>query len=229
LYVTMNDDTLQQLLKDADALHQAARRSAVSASVPATMIAAIYRRRTRKLRQRRRLGILAVLIIVGGLSAWTLSTSERSGAPRVAGTKASNTAKETGAVELPTTSNEPPQERRLRPEEIARLKLEIAALDAEANRARRLVDLHRAADARRERLAALEAAAAEPVLPPDMLAELGIDRAAAITVTAADAQANEFNEPEEAARSYRSVLTHFPSSRWANIAQERLAEIQHMN
>jgi outer membrane protein assembly factor BamD (BamD/ComL family) len=62
-----------------------------------------------------------------------------------------------------------------------------------------------------------------------MLAELGIDRAAAITVTAADAQANEFNEPEEAARSYRSVLTHFPNSRWANIAQERLAEIQHMN
>jgi hypothetical protein len=225
----MNDDTLQQLLKDADAMHQAARRSAVSASGPATMIGAIYRRRARQLRRRQTLGVLAVLIIVGGLSAWTLSTPERSGAPRVVGTKASNPAKELEGTEPRTHSNEPPQERRPRPEEIARLKLEIAALDAEANRARRLVDLHRAADARRERLAHIEEAPAQPALPPDILAELEIDRAAAITVTSADAQANRFNQPDEAIRSYRSVLTHFPSSRWASVARERLAQAQHMN
>jgi hypothetical protein len=119
--------------------------------------------------------------------------------------------------------------RRLRPEEIKHLQDEIAALVAEANRARRLVDLYRDAEARRKRLAALEAAPAEPLLPAEALAELAIDRAAAITVASADAQARQFNHPADAAESYRSVLIHFPSSRWAGIARQRLEAMELMN
>jgi hypothetical protein len=92
-----------------------------------------------------------------------------------------------------------------------------------------LVDLYRSAEARRERLAALEVASTEPLLPPAALAELAIDRAAAITVASADAQANQFNRRTEAAEAYRSVLALFPSSRWASVAQQRLDAQKNLN
>ena len=60
-----------------------------------------------------------------------------------------------------------------------------------------------------------------PLLPAHALADLEIDRAAAITVIAADAQANTFNQSAEAADSYRSVLAHFPGSHWASVARAR--------
>jgi hypothetical protein len=168
---------------------------------------------------------LAIVVVLGGLSAWSLSAGLVRGTRLAQETIASNgAARRDGAG-----SNGPALGLRLRPVEIKRIQAEIAALDAEANRVLRLVDLYRAAEVRRERLALLEAAPAEPVLPPDMLAELEIDRAAAITVTSADAQANQFNQLDEAAESYQSVITHFPTSRWASIARQRLAGIQHMN
>lgn len=225
----MNDETLHQFLNEADSQFQVAHPSFAATDCEMSMVAAIRRRRAQQLRRRTSLGVLAVLIIVGGVSAWILNDRPWNGARRARDTIASNRAMSSVGEEPRSSTKESAKVRRLRRDEIKRLQAEIAALDAEANCARRMVALYREAEARRERIAALEATPAEPLLPSDMLAELEIDRAAAITVTSADAQANQFNQPDEAAESYRSVLTHFPSSRWASIARERLAHIQHMN
>jgi hypothetical protein len=119
--------------------------------------------------------------------------------------------------------------RPLSEQEILRLRAEIAALDAEANRAQQFVELYRAEEVRRELLASAEPAPVEPLLPPAVVAQLEIDRAAAITVISADTRAKEFSRADEAAESYRSVLELFPDSRWASVARERLAQVGHMN
>jgi hypothetical protein len=224
----MNDETLHQLLNDADAQFQAGQPF-TSTDSGMSMVAAIRRRRVQQLRRRTGLGVLAVLIIVGGVSAWVLNDLPWNGARRAGDTIASNPVTKPVGAESRISTNESPQVQRLRPDEIKRLQAEIAALDAEANRARRMVALYREAEARRERLAALDAAPAEPLLSPEALTELAIDRAAAVTVTSADVQANQFNRLAEAAESYTSVLTLFPSSRWAGVARERLETMQQMN
>jgi hypothetical protein len=221
----MNDDRLQNLLNQAD--EQFGRAATPASNHGDTAFVEVVRsRRARQLRQRRSVAVLAILFVFGGLSAWSLSAGLWSGQRHDPNTIVSNA--ENGAETKPTVDG-PAHNRRLRPDEIKQIQAEIAALDAEAKRAQRLVDLYRGAEARRERLAALERAPAELLLPPEALAELAIDRAAAITVTSADAQANQFNRPAEAAESYRSVLTHFPSSRWAGVARQRLEAMEHMN
>jgi hypothetical protein len=229
----MNEDQLKNLLTQADE-----RFGLTVTRTPshghAEFVEAVRLRHARHLRRRRNLGVLAVVVVLGGLSAWSLSAGLVRGTRLDQETIASNATAQTDGAESKTTvdasaSTTGSVARRLRPEEIERLQAEIAALDAEVNRALRLVDLYRAAEVRRERLALLEAAPAEPVLPPEIQAELEIDRAAAITVTSADTQANQFNQPEEAAESYQSVITLFPTSRWASIARQRLAGNQHMN
>jgi hypothetical protein len=230
----MNDDPLHKLLIQADERLGRALE-ATSDRGDAAFIEAVRSRRSRLVRRRRSIGALAVLMLVGGFSAWSWSAGHWGGLNHIPDTIASNAENHPDKAEPVATTNVPAPttgggaRRQLRPDEIKRLQVEIAALDAEANRALLLVDLYRAAETRSERLAALEAASAEPALPAAMLAELEIDRAAAITVTSADAQANRFNQPEEAAESYRSVLTHFPSSRWASVARERMAQARHMN
>jgi hypothetical protein len=230
----VNDDHLQKLLTQADErLGRTVTRTPSHGH--AEFVKAVCRRHARRLRRRRNVGVLAVVVVLGGLSVWSLSAGPGPGIRQAPQTIASNAAAQPNGAESKTTVDGPASttgggaRRRLPPTEIKRIQAEVAALDAEANRASRLVDLYRAAEVRREQLAVLEAAPAEPVLPPDMLAELEIDRAAAITVTSADAQANQFNQPDEAAESYQSVITLFPSSRWASIARQRLARIQHMN
>jgi hypothetical protein len=230
----MNDERLQSLLNQADERfgHAAAPTSDHGQVL---FVEQVRTRRARQVRRRTTLGVLAVLLLVGSFSASSWSAGLWTGRFDLLDTIASNVANRPDDAELVTTTDGPASttgdatSRRLRPDEVKRIRAEIAALNAEADRARRLVDLYRGAEARRERLAALEAAPAEPLLPPEALAALAIDRAAAITVTSADAQAKQFNRPAEAAESYRSVLTHFPSSRWASVARQRLEAMQHMN
>ena len=124
----------------------------------------------------------------------------------------------------PVPVEQPAQGRQLSADEVARLKAEIAALDAEASRAHRFVELLQAAELRPERLAEAEALGPPALLSPQVIADLQVDRAAATTIVAADAEAHKFNRPADADESYRSVLKHFPSSRWATIARARLEE-----
>ncbi len=51
----------------------------------------------------------------------------------------------------------------------------------------------------------------------------GLDAAAAVLVCQADRLEHEFNEPADAARSYREAIRLFPQTPWAMVARERLA------
>jgi hypothetical protein len=219
----MNDDALQEVLNRAD---ERFRTSAQSD--PTAFVAAVHRRRLLRLR-RRRLGAVAVLLLAGGLSAWSLNIGLRGGPDPQRNSIASITANQPSITSGKLTNESPPARAPLSDDEINRLKAEIAALDAEANRVRQYVELYRAAESRRERLAAATAVDVEPLLPPQVVADLEVDRAAAITVLSADLQANAFQRRDEASDAYRSVLKHFPNSRWAHIAEQRLAQVQHMN
>ena len=118
------------------------------------------------------------------------------------------------------------QHRALSPVEIEALKHEIAVLDAEVLRAQALVDRLRHAD----RIAAIgDDSTGLPATNIDSTPGEQIDRAAGIGVISADFLANELDRAAEAAQSYRSVLKHFPDSRWAAVARERLSQIEMMN
>jgi TolA-binding protein len=218
----MNDDNLQQLLKQADDRFQAATLSGATSRMAGTaFVESVRHQRARQVRRRTALGVVAVVLFVSGLSSWSWNAGKWSDTD--ADTVASNSVNERTDYTKATSSERPTERQRLSDDEIARLKAEIAALDVEVNHARRFIELYQAAEARRERLAAVEAHA-EPLLSPRALADLEIDRAAAISVISADAQANEFNRPADAADAYRSVVKHFPDSRWASVARERLAQ-----
>jgi hypothetical protein len=112
-------------------------------------------------------------------------------------------------------------------EEIKQLRHELAHLDAEARHAQAVAD----ALAHRRRLAELQDRLAELAAPAPLhvIADAGRDRAAQIGVIAAAALAEKFDQPVAAAESYRSVVEHFPESRWATVARERLEQMEHMN
>jgi hypothetical protein len=214
----MNDESLQALLRDAD---ERFCGTCATGSVSAEAVATIYHRRVAQRRRRMTLGGLAVFLLVAGLTALSWQAEFWPG-------DESSPAVAASAEDVPVKStNEPAQGRRIGGDEIARLRAEIAALDAEANRAQRFVELYRAAEARRKRLARADAEVA--LLANEELASFQIDRAAATTIISADAQANLFHRSAEAAEAYRSTMEHFPESRWAAVAKERLAKIESMN
>jgi hypothetical protein len=229
----MNDYHLQEMLTQADERFARAA-SPTPDRVRSSFVETVRRRHASQQRRRRGVGVFAAFVVIG-LSVWSLSAGRWRRTHHALDTIASNAdsqiteANPTASIDGSALTTGVGGQRPLRPEEIARLQTEIAALDAEANRARRLVAIYREGESRRQRLAALQAAAAEPLISPESLAELEINRAAAITVTSADAQANQFNRTAEAADSYRSVITHFPSSRWAGIARQRLTALEQMN
>jgi hypothetical protein len=110
--------------------------------------------------------------------------------------------------------------------EIEVLKHEIAALDTQARRAEALVDRLRHAD----RFVELsDESVIRQIATIDATPDEQIDRAAGIGVISADFLANELHRVAEAAESYRSVVKHFPESRWAAVARERLLQIEMMN
>jgi len=221
----MNDDMLQDLLNRADEQYQRAKEAGAVRGTAAAYVFA-GRRRAQEIRQRNRLGILTVLFLLGGFSAWSLTGDWRS-SELTHDAVATNGAPERETIQ-PVPVERLAQGRQLPAEEVARLKAEIAALDSEASRAHRFVELLQASELRRERLAQAEAADPPALLSPQALADLQLDRAAATTIVAADAEAQKFNRPADATESYRSVLKYFPQSRWAAVARTRLT-IHHMN
>jgi hypothetical protein len=226
----MNNYDLEQLLRQADERFcTVSTGNADRLAGNAVFVDAVRCRRHRQARRRTTLGVLAVFLFAGVISTWSLSGSFNGGTDQTLNSMAASPMRQPTDLPGDIADQVPPPGRRLSEDEITRLKAEIAALDAEANRARQFVELYRAAESRRERLAAAKTALNEPLLPPQVLAELQIDRAAAITVLSADLQANAFDRRDEATDAYQSVLKHFPNSRWANIAKQRLAQVQHMN
>jgi hypothetical protein len=214
----MNDDRLKELLNRADERFQ---QSAQTDAAATTLIAAVRRQHAKRAQTRNRLGALAAFVVLVGFSAWSLSGRWRRSELNP-DSVATNEAHKHDAIQ-PERIDRTTQAPQLSADDVARLKAEIAALEAEATRTHRFVKLLQAAELRQERLAQAEAIT-PPALSPQALADLEIDRAAGITLIGADAEANKFHRPADAAESYRSVLKHFPSSRWATIARARLDE-----
>jgi hypothetical protein len=229
----MTDDRLHDLLARTDEQIQAQiaaaqDRACAIGSASADLVQSVQHR-SRQQRRRTSLGVLAVFLIIGGLTARSSRESLRRNGARVAEHGATESVDAPKDDVRPAPTTEGGARRQLRAEEVARLKAEIARLEAEADAAGRFVKLYQAAELRRQRLAAAEQLMNVPLLPPHAVADLEIDRAAATTVIAADAQANTFHRPSEAADTYRSVLVHFPDSQWATVARARLEEMERMN
>ncbi len=195
----MNDNELRELLLRADAATSTTRAGCAEVD-----IAAIRARARRQTIQHR-----AVIVSMAVFAVMVAFFASR---PR----------HEPDVQSGPTIA----QHRPLSPAEIEALKHEIAVLDAEALRAQTLVDRLQHAD----RIAAIgEDSIVVPIATIDSTPGEQIDRAAGIGVISADFLANELHRAAEAAESYRSVLKHFPNSRWATVARERLAQIEMMN
>jgi TolA-binding protein len=196
----MNDHELRELLLRADA------DAWVTRSNRAAVDTAVIRNRERR-RSLRNRAIVAAIAMIG--CAATLVALQ--------GRDASNGQAESFVAQTP----------RLSPEEIDALKSQIAVLDAEARSARSVVDRLR----RAERFAMLESeiAAVEPISAQDSTPSEQIERAAGIGITSADFLAGELNRRQEAAKSYRAVVKHFPQSRWASVARQRLSQMDMMN
>ena len=108
-------------------------------------------------------------------------------------------------------------------EEAARLRDEIARLEAEAARAMAAVELLEL----RERHARVEARLAEVLRrpDPDRWVQAETERAAATLVAGGDRMVRELNLTESGAALYRRAIELFPETPGAEIARQRLARL----
>jgi tetratricopeptide (TPR) repeat protein len=81
------------------------------------------------------------------------------------------------------------------------------------------------ADRQERRLAALNA---ELASIPDPVREMDaqVDKTASLLIYQADRLYKELNQTESAVAQYKEVIQLFPKNRWADVARERLAEIE---
>jgi hypothetical protein len=113
-------------------------------------------------------------------------------------------------------ANMPGQPVGVRPTDIMRLQ---RAADSRASIARRIAELRQ----RDERLAALQAEAARP--DPVQRAQLEVDQTALTLLQQGDHLYRELGLDRPAADSYHRAVRLFPQTRWAAVAQQRLAEM----
>ncbi len=172
-------------------------------AIPADLLTRVNMARARRRRQQRvvRTGCAALLLMVGaGWGTWHWHRSRP--APAVA-------ARVTSAVDTVV--------------DLARLRLEIELLDLEAKArtdgARRLADALR----RQDRIAALQAEAAPD---PRIQIRQELDGAAFTLLNQGDRLYRELALREPAAAAYREVIRLFPESCWAQVAEQRLAQLE---
>lgn len=120
---------------------------------------------------------------------------------------------------LRTDQTTPKQDR------IASLEIEVKQLQARADAAMSLIQQMLEDERRRQRIDELEAQLASI---PDPLEELQkqVDRTAYILIYQADRLYKELNQTDSAVEDYNRVIELFPENRWANVARERLKEIE---
>src|SRR5688572_7857782 len=111
----MNDETLQELLTQADERFQSAAPREPADNVGGeAFVDGVRRRRTRHARRRSGLGVLAMLLLTAGVSAWSLNADIWKSADRSLDLIASNDASETNGGRDATAITEQAQGRRLR-------------------------------------------------------------------------------------------------------------------
>lgn len=117
--------------------------------------------------------------------------------------------------------NKPPRE----PQRIASLEMQVKQLQTQTDAALRLVRGVLEKERRERRHAAL---AAELASIPDPLEEIEkqLDQTAFTLLYQADRLYQELNQTESAVAAYKEVIQLFPGNRWADVARERLLEIE---
>jgi len=118
-----------------------------------------------------------------------------------------------------TTQTTPKQDR------IASLENQVKYLQARTDAAMSLIQEVLEQERRQQRLEELEA---ELASIPDPLEEMQkqVDKTAFILVYQADRLYLELNQTESAVEAYNRVIRLFPKNRWAQVARERLEEIE---
>jgi len=120
------------------------------------------------------------------------------------------------------TAKPQPQPERQR---IVSLEEQVRQLRTQTDATLRLVQEVLERDRQDRRLAALEA---ELASIPDPMKEIDrqVDKTAFILVYQADRLYKELNQTESAVRAYKEVIQFFPENQWADVARERLSEIE---
>jgi tetratricopeptide (TPR) repeat protein len=108
---------------------------------------------------------------------------------------------------------------------IAALQQQIEQLQAQTDATLKLVRDVLAKDRQEQRLAALEAKLAS-IPDPVREVEQQVDETVFLLVYQADRLYKELNRTESAVKAYKEVIQLFPQNRWANVARERLSEIE---
>jgi len=110
-------------------------------------------------------------------------------------------------------------------DKIASLENQIKQLQAQTNAAMNLIQEVLEQERRQQRLDELEA---ELASIPDPLEELQkqVDKTAFMLVYQADRLYLELNQTDSAVESYNRVIRLFPENQWAQVARERLEEIE---
>ena len=108
---------------------------------------------------------------------------------------------------------------------IVALEEQIKQLQAQTDATLRLVHDVLERDRQERHLAALEA---ELAGIPDPMKEIErhVDRAAFVMLYSADRLYKELNETESAVEAYKEIIQVFPNNQWADVARERLSEIE---
>jgi len=107
---------------------------------------------------------------------------------------------------------------------MAALEEQVRQLQERMDATLRLVENVLAQDRRQRRL---DDAEAELASAPDPMEQVQrqVDKAAFVLIYQADRLYRELNRTESAVAAYKEIIQLFPTNRWAEVARERLAEI----
>ena len=111
------------------------------------------------------------------------------------------------------------------PQAIASLEAEIKQLRAQTDSTLRLVQEVLKRDRQERHLAQLEAELAT-IPDPRLEIERQVDKTVFLLVYQADKLYKELNQTESAVAAYKEVIQLFPKNRWAEVARERLSQIE---
>lgn len=111
------------------------------------------------------------------------------------------------------------------PQRIASLEEQVEQLQARTDATLRLVQEVLEKDRQQRRLAALEAELAS-IPDPTRQIERQVDRTAFLLIYQADRLYKELNQTESAVAAYKELIQLFPDNRWAQVARERLSQIE---
>jgi hypothetical protein len=111
------------------------------------------------------------------------------------------------------------------PTTVAELESQITQLRVQTETTLKLVREVVERDKRERRLAAMEGELAR-IGDPMREIQRQVDKTAFVMVYQADRLYKELNETESAVEAYKEIIQLFPDNRWADVARERLSQIE---